>query len=87
MLEQYDQAIAQFKKSIKLWPDYRGVHVWLAAAYSLAGRMEDARAEATEVLRINSKTSLEGIAENGYYDFQKADTERFINALQKAGLK
>jgi len=87
MLEQYDQAIAEFKKSIKLWPDYRDAHVWLAAAYSLAGRMEDARAEAAEVLRINPKTSLEDIAKNGFYNYKKADKERFISALRKAGLK
>ena len=87
MLEQYDQAITEFKKSIKLWPDYRDAHVWLAAAYSLARRMEEARAEAAEVLRINPKTSLEDIAKNGFYNYKKADKERFIKALRKAGLK
>jgi tetratricopeptide (TPR) repeat protein len=87
MLEQYDQAIAEFKKSINLWPDNWRAHVWLAAAYSLAGRIEDARLEAAEVLRINPKSSLEDIARNGYFNCKRADTERFINALQKAGLK
>ena len=87
MLEQYDQAIAEFKKSINLWPDYWRTHVWLAAAYSLAGRMEDARAEVAEVLRINPKTSLEDIAKNGWFNYKKADKERFSNALRKAGLK
>jgi adenylate cyclase len=87
MLEQYDQAIAEFKKSINLWPDDRGAHVWLTAAYSLAGRIEDARAEASEVLRINPKTSLEDIAKNGYFNYKTADKERFSNALRKAGLK
>ena len=86
MLEQYDQAITELKKSIKLWPDYRGAHVWLAAAYSLAGRMEDAHAEAAEVLRINPKTSLVDIAKNGFYNYKKADKERFISALLMAGV-
>ncbi len=49
--------------------------------------MEEAHAEAAEVLRINPKFSLEGIAKNGYYNFKKADKECFINALSKAGLK
>ena len=53
----------------------------------MAGRKEDARAQAAEVLRINPKITLEDIAKNGYYNYQKADKERFINALQKAGLK
>ncbi|MBL7178006.1 MAG: tetratricopeptide repeat protein [Desulfobacteraceae bacterium] len=87
MLEQYDQAIAQFRESIKLWPDYWRAYVLLAAAYSLAGRMEDARAEIAEVLRINPKSSLEDIAKNGYVNYKEADKERFSNALRKAGLK
>jgi len=86
MLEQYDQAIAEFKKSI-IWPDNWRAHVWLAAAYSLAGGMEDARAEVAEVLRINPKTSLEDIAKNGWFNYKKADKERFSNALRKVGLK
>ena len=49
--------------------------------------MEDARAEVEEVLRINPKTSLEDIAKNGYVNYKKADKERFINALRKAGFK
>lgn len=87
MLEQYDQAIAEFKKSIKLWPDCRRPHVWLAAAFSLTDRMEDARAEVAEVLRINPKTSLEDIAKNGWFNYKEGDKERFSNALRKAGLK
>ena len=62
-------------------------HIGLTASYSLAGRMEEARAQAAEVLKINPDYSLKDIAKNGYYSFQKADKERFINALRKAGLK
>ncbi len=53
----------------------------------MVGRMEEAHAEVAEVLRINPKITLEDIAKNGYYNFKKADKERFINALSKAGLK
>jgi hypothetical protein len=49
--------------------------------------MEDARGQAAKVLKINPKITLEDIAKNGYYNFQKVDKERFINALRKAGLK
>jgi hypothetical protein len=49
--------------------------------------MEEARAEATELLRINLKISLEDIAKNGYFNYKRADKERFINALRKTGLK
>ena len=87
MIGQYEEAIAAFKKSISRWSENVYSHIGLIAAYSLAGRMEDARAQAAEVLKINPKITLEDIAKNGYYSFQKADKERFINALRKAGLK
>ena len=87
MAGKYEVAITAFKKAIKLWPDFVNAHILLAASYTMAGHMEEARAKAAEVLRINPKITLEDIAKNGYYNFQKADKERFINALRKAGLK
>ena len=86
LMGQYEEAIAAYKKSISLWPEYVSGHIGLTASYSLAGRMEEARVEAAEVLRINPKISLESIARSGYYNFKKADKELFINALHKAGL-
>jgi hypothetical protein len=49
--------------------------------------MEEARAETTEVLRINPKFSLDDFSKNGYYNYKRVDKDRFINALRKAGLK
>ena len=82
----YHLTIAAFKKAFSVWPDYVNGHIDLTASYSLAGRMEEARALAAEVLRINPKITLEDIAKNGYYNYKKADKERFINSLRKAGL-
>ena len=87
MMGQYVEAIAAFKKAISIWPEYMFAHIDLTAAYSLAGRMEEARAQTAEVLKINPKITLEDIAKNGYFNYKKADKERFINALRKAGLK
>ena len=87
MMGEYEEAIAAFKKSISLWSEFVYGHIGLTVSYSLAGRLEDARAQATEVLKINPKITLEDIAKNGYYSFQKADKERFINALRTVGLK
>ena len=84
---KFNDAIPVLKQVINLWSDNLEAHVSLAAAYSLAGRMEDARAQAEEVLKINPKITLEDISKDGYYNYKKADKERFINALRKAGLK
>ena len=86
MLGQYDQAISHYKEWIKRLPDYIYLHIGLAASYSLAGRMEEARAEVLEILKINPKLSLDDIARNDYFNFRTADKNRFIDALRKAGL-
>jgi len=50
--------------------------------YSDSGRLEEARAQAAEVLRIQPKYTVR----RGAYK-RKEDTDRFVNALLKAGLK
>ncbi|MBW1707546.1 MAG: tetratricopeptide repeat protein [Deltaproteobacteria bacterium] len=87
MMGQYEEAVKAFEEAIHIWPEYIYGHIGLTAAYRFSGRMEDARAEAAEVLKINPDFSLSDIAKNGYYNFQKANKERFISALRKAGLK
>jgi len=87
MMGEYEEAITAIKKATGRWPEWPAGHIGLAASYSLAGRMEEARAQAVEVLKINPKITLEDIAKSGYNNFQKADKERYINALRKAGLK
>jgi len=79
--------MGQYVEAISLWPEYVYAHIDLTAAYSMAGRMEDAHSQAEEVLKINPKITLEDIAKNGYYSFLKVNKERFINALREAGLK
>jgi len=86
-LGQYDQAILRLKQAIKLWPDYVSGHIGLAAIYSLAGQMEEARAEVQEILKINPQISLADIATDGYFSLQTADKDRLISALRNAGLK
>ena len=83
---RYDEAIAAQKKAISLAPDSYMGHLFLASTYSLAGRDEEARAEASEVLRIQPKFSLGRFAKRLIYK-NKADTDRLIDALRKAGLK
>jgi adenylate cyclase len=82
---RYEEAIGEFRKAIKRSPDNFYAHFGLAAAYSLAGRDEEARVEVAEVLKIYPKASLVGSAKNLLYR-NKADTDRIIVAMRKAGL-
>jgi hypothetical protein len=62
-----------------------GAQLALTVAYGLSGRDEEARATASEVLRIDPKFSLEGFSKTLVYKNQ-TDRDRFIDALAKAGL-
>ncbi len=86
LLGRYEESIAAYKKSLHRNRDYLLGHLRLAATYSLVGREEEGRAEVAEVLRIDPRFSLENLAKKVPYK-NKADKERFIDALRKAGLK
>ena len=58
----------------------------LATAYSLAGRQEEARIAAEEVLRLNPKFSLVHYVKKNPLKNQ-ADREHLIGALRKVGFK
>ena len=57
----------------------------LAAVYTDLAREQEARAEASEVLRINPKFSVKKYAKR-LPNTGKGSIERHINALRKAGL-
>lgn len=58
-LDRYDEAIAYCEKTVERHPLSMLSHIDLASSYSLAGREEEARAEAAAVFRINPKFSLD----------------------------
>ena len=85
MTGQYEKAIATFKKALKRNPDFLTAHVYLAACYSSLDRQTESAAAVKEVLRINPKFSLESYAKRLPFK-NKADIERYVAALRKAGL-
>jgi adenylate cyclase len=82
-----DEAITWGEKAVRREPNALPARLFITAFYSRAGRDEEARIEAAEVLRINPKFSLEKYAKTVTYKNQE-DVERTITApLRKAGLK
>jgi TolB-like protein/class 3 adenylate cyclase/Tfp pilus assembly protein PilF len=79
---QYEEAIAWCEKAVRQEPDSLWARIMMTVVYSLSGRDDDARVQAAEVLRIQPKYSVK----KGIYK-RKEDTERFVTALHKAGLK
>ena len=86
MMGQYDEAIVVLRKALQMNPDFLPVHTYLAACYSSLGRDPEAAVAAKEVLRIDPKFTVESHAKMLPYK-NKADIEREVAALRKAGLK
>jgi len=83
---RYDEAIAVLKKTLISNPNYFAAHLDLAVIYSELGREEEARAEVAEVLRVSPGLSLEIWSRNRPTK-DPAVTERFVEALRRAGLQ
>jgi adenylate cyclase len=86
MTGRYEEAVSAFKKVIQRSPDHVTVHLGLTATYIMMGREKEARAEASEVLRIDPNFSLDRFAKVYPYKDQSV-TDNLINACRKAGLK
>jgi len=85
MLRRYSDALAPLREFVSQSPNHRPGRVWLTVAYAHLGRIEEARAQAAHVLRLDP-------------DFIAAETfrrlafwppeivEDFVDGLRKAGL-
>jgi TolB-like protein len=82
---QYDEAVSLLKKAIKQEPDDIFSHLVLTSVYSYAGRQEEARAAAAEVLRIKPTFRIEQLPQGTHRDLSIVEHEN--EALRKAGLK
>jgi adenylate cyclase len=86
LLGRYNEAIVNCKKALHGAPDDILTLRYLTCAYSWAGRLEEARAQAKKILKINPNHSLELYAKSLPFK-NKADSERIIEGLRMAGLK
>jgi adenylate cyclase len=83
---QYDEAIEVSKKATERKPNDIIAYVVLASSYGLAGREEEAKAAAKEILRINPRYSVDRLEKVSPHK-DRAVAKRFCDALRKAGLK
>jgi hypothetical protein len=75
-----------FQGLFKLAPLVINPHIGLACSYIDAGREEEARAEAAEVLRLSPNFTAEAWRQNQFFS-DPVELERHVNNLRKAGLK
>jgi adenylate cyclase len=86
-LGRYDEATAAIKRAIALSPSVVFIRAYLVETYVAAGRLEEARAEAEEVLRLDPKFSVDPFVKL----WDKYDDPNVVKGyaanLRKAGLK
>ena len=86
MMGNYAEAIQAYKKALYLNPNFIFPHVCLAACYMAAGDEDNARKAVAEVLKLDSKYSLDTFTLASPHK-DPSNTEKLINLLRKAGLK
>jgi adenylate cyclase len=85
LLRRYDEAIAAMQDALRRSPNFPPAHRMLAVTYAELDRQEEARAEVAEMLRISPGTSVDSWEQRDPYK-NKADGQRIIDGLRKAGL-
>jgi adenylate cyclase len=82
-LEQYEDAVVAFKKTLAIAPKHRHVLVGLVSTYALMGRMDDARAVAQEILGADPRFNP---GKGRLFHKDEAFNKRFAEGIKKAGL-
>jgi adenylate cyclase len=83
---KYDEAVRFYKRLLQAQPDHWMGYIQLTSTYSQMGRMEDARAQAAEIMRLDPKFSRERFIKSTRFKDRDA-VKRLDDDLRKAGLK
>ena len=86
MLKEYSEALPPLRECTSRAPNLSLGHVWLAATLAQLGRLDEAGAEAAEVLRIDPKYTIDGTSRRLALFKRPEDAEHFLDGLRKAGL-
>jgi adenylate cyclase len=85
MLKRYGEAVRLFRECALRSPNQQWPHLMLASAYAQSGQLEEARAEAAEVLRINPGFTIESWKALLVHK-NLEDLDHRLDGLRKAGL-
>lgn len=85
VLKDYKEAQRWLREATGRAPNHQYGHAFLAATYAQLGQLDDARAEAAEVLRVNPSYSIEKQRQVSVMK-RADDIEHLVGGLRKAGL-
>jgi len=86
LLKRYENAVYWLRECISRQPSQLWPHIILACAYAQLGQLEEARAEAAEVLRIDPGFTIASESAKRKPVHKPKDTEHLIDGIRKAGL-
>lgn len=83
-LGRWDEAIVECQRALDRYPDHFPALSVMASVYGMAGRIDEGRAVAQKVLKMNPKFSLQIVSSAPFkYD---ADTQAVLIGLRKVGI-
>jgi adenylate cyclase len=85
-LKEYSEALPPLREVTSRIPNVSQSHIWLAANLAQLGQLDEARAEAAEVLRIDPKYTIDGTQRRLALFKRPGDAEHLFDGLRKAGL-
>ena len=86
LLKAYAEALPLLRECSSRAPNLRAGHSWLAATYAQLGQLDQARAEAAEVLRIDPSYTINERTRRTSPFKHSEDAEHYFDGLRKAGL-
>ena len=85
-LKEYSEALPLLREFASRAPNVSQSHNWLAANLAQLGRVDEAHAEAAEVLRLDAKYTIDGTERRLAVLKHREDAEHLFDGLRKAGL-
>jgi len=85
-LRQYEQAVSSLRKAISISPRNQPARLCLTASYVEMNKLEEAKSESEELLKIDPKYTSRGYEKRAGWKDPKV-MERWVEALRKAGLE
>ena len=85
VLKEYHEAHRWLREATGRAPNHQYGHAFLAATYAQLGQLDDARAEAAEVMRVNPNYTI-GKQKQVSVMKRTEDVDHLIDGLRKAGL-
>jgi adenylate cyclase len=86
MLEQYAEALPLLRDSVRRAPNDRPAQAWLAATSAQLGLVDEARAAAREIERLQPGYTISGTTRRLVPFKRPRDLELFLDGLRKAGV-